>query len=34
KTVETYRSRVTEKLGLKHRADLVRYALDLGLLQA
>ena len=32
KTVETYRARVAEKVGLKNRADLVRYALDAGLL--
>src|SRR5437588_3142720 len=32
KTVETYRGRFAEKLGLKSRADLVRYALDAGLL--
>jgi len=32
KTVETYRSRFAEKLGLKSRADVVRYALELGLL--
>ena len=32
KTVETYRSRVMEKLGLKSRAALVRYALHRGLL--
>jgi two-component system response regulator NreC len=32
KTVETYRGRFAEKLGLKSRADIVRYALDLGLL--
>lgn len=32
KTVETYRSRLVEKLGLRSRADLVRYALDSGLL--
>jgi DNA-binding NarL/FixJ family response regulator len=31
KTVETYRSRLVEKLGLRSRADLVRYALDSGL---
>lgn len=31
KTVETYRSRLVEKLGLHSRADLVRYALDSGL---
>jgi DNA-binding NarL/FixJ family response regulator len=30
KTVETYRYRATEKLGLHSRADLVRYALDQG----
>lgn len=32
KTVETYRGRLAKKLGLKSRADIVRYALDLGLL--
>jgi two-component system, NarL family, response regulator NreC len=32
KTVETYRVRVGEKLGLKTRADLTRYALESGLL--
>lgn len=32
KTVETYRARFAEKLGLKSRADVVRYALELGLL--
>jgi two-component system response regulator NreC len=32
KTVETYRGRFAEKLGLKSRADIVRYALDVGLL--
>jgi two-component system response regulator NreC len=32
KTVETYRARVAEKIGLRNRADLVRYALDAGLL--
>lgn len=32
KTVETYRRRFAEKLGLESRADIVRYALDLGLL--
>ncbi len=30
KTVETYRYRATEKLGLHSRADLVRYAIDHG----
>lgn len=32
KTVETYRGRFAEKLGLKSRADVVRYALEIGLL--
>ncbi|MGD9889741.1 MAG: response regulator [Dehalococcoidia bacterium] len=32
KTVDTYRQRIMEKLGLHHRAELVRYALDTGLL--
>ena len=31
KTVETYRARLVEKLGLQSRAELVRYALDSGL---
>ncbi len=31
KTVESYRHRVMDKLGLRSRADLVRYALELGL---
>jgi DNA-binding NarL/FixJ family response regulator len=31
KTVETFRARVCEKLGLRSRADLVRYALRMGL---
>jgi DNA-binding NarL/FixJ family response regulator len=30
KTVETYRARLVEKLGLQSRAELVRYALDSG----
>ena len=30
KTVETYRARAMEKLGLESRAELVRYALDRG----
>ena len=30
KTVETYRYRATDKLGLRSRADLVRYAIDQG----
>jgi len=33
KTVETYRSRLMEKLGLKTRADLVRLALESGVLR-
>jgi DNA-binding NarL/FixJ family response regulator len=33
KTVETYRFRATEKLGVRSRAALVRYALDHGWLQ-
>ena len=32
KSVETYRARLVDKLGLKSRADLVRYALDAGVL--
>lgn len=32
KTIETYRSRLGEKLGLNSRADIVRYALNTGLL--
>lgn len=34
KTVETYRSRLTAKLGLKSREDLVRFALESGILSA
>jgi len=34
KTVDTYRQRIMEKLGLHHRAELVRYALASGLLRA
>lgn len=33
KTVETYKQRITEKLGLSHRADYVQFCLRLGLLQ-
>jgi two-component system, NarL family, response regulator NreC len=33
KTVETYKSRMMEKLGLQTRAALVRFALELGMLQ-
>lgn len=34
KTVDTYRSRIMEKLGLHHRSELVRFALKAGLLKA
>lgn len=34
KTVDTYRSRIMEKLGLHHRSELVRFALRQGLLRA
>jgi len=33
KTVDTYRARVMEKLGLNHRSQLVRFALETGLLK-
>jgi two-component system, NarL family, response regulator NreC len=33
KTVDTYRSRIMEKLGLTHRSELVRHALRAGLLK-
>jgi len=33
KTVETYKARLMQKLGLRSRAALVRYALDLGILE-
>ncbi len=32
KTVESYRARLMKKLGLKERADLVRFAMDAGLI--
>ncbi len=32
KTVQTYRARLSEKLGLSSRAELTRYAIDLGLI--
>jgi two-component system response regulator NreC len=32
KTVETYRQRAFEKLGLEHRSDLIRFALRAGIL--
>jgi two-component system response regulator NreC len=34
KTVDTYRARVMEKLGMTHRSELVRIALETGLLKA
>jgi DNA-binding NarL/FixJ family response regulator len=34
KTVDTYKQRVNEKLGLAHRADYVKLALKLGLISA
>lgn len=34
KTVETHRAHIMDKLGFRTRADLVRFALDHGLLQA
>ena len=33
KSVETYRARLMEKLGLSSRAELVRFALECGLLR-
>jgi DNA-binding NarL/FixJ family response regulator len=32
KTVDTYKQRINEKLGLAHRSDYVQFALKLGLL--
>jgi DNA-binding NarL/FixJ family response regulator len=32
KTVETYRARIADKLGLRSRADFIRYAVEMGLL--
>jgi len=32
KTIETYRSRLTEKLGLRTRSDVIRFAVQMGLL--
>ncbi|MCA9101840.1 MAG: response regulator transcription factor [Planctomycetales bacterium] len=32
KTVETYRARIGDKLGLRSRADLIRFAIDAGIL--
>lgn len=34
KTVDTYRERIMQKLGIRHRYELVRYALRKGLLRA
>jgi two-component system response regulator NreC len=34
KTVDTYRSRLMQKLGLTHRAELVRFALETGVLKS
>jgi two-component system response regulator NreC len=34
KSVDTYRVRVSQKLGLRNRAELVRYALDSGVLHS
>jgi two-component system response regulator NreC len=34
KTVDTYRARIMEKLNLHHRSELIRYALNKGLLRA
>jgi two-component system, NarL family, response regulator NreC len=34
KTVETYRSRLAQKLGLRARSDVVRFAVQMGLLTA
>jgi two-component system response regulator NreC len=33
KTVDTYRARIMDKLGLSHRSELVRFALRVGLLK-
>jgi two-component system response regulator NreC len=34
KTIETYRARLADKLGLRSRADFTRYALEVGLLNS
>jgi two-component system response regulator NreC len=34
KTVETYKQRVCDKLGLRHRSEYVRFCLGLDLLHA
>jgi DNA-binding NarL/FixJ family response regulator len=33
KTVSTYRSRILEKLGLRHNAEITRYAIKHGLVE-
>jgi DNA-binding NarL/FixJ family response regulator len=33
KTVETYRTRISHKLGLQNRAELIRFALEAGVLR-
>jgi two-component system response regulator NreC len=32
KTIETYRSRLADKLGLRTRSDVIRFAVQMGLL--
>jgi DNA-binding CsgD family transcriptional regulator len=34
KTIETYRTRISHKLGLRSRAELIRFALETGVLRA
>jgi two-component system response regulator NreC len=34
KTVDTYKQRIGEKLGLAHRSDYVQFALKLGILSS
>jgi two-component system NarL family response regulator len=34
KTIETYRTRIGHKLGLSTRAELIRFALEIGVLRA
>ena len=33
KTIETYRARIRDKLGLRAKVDVVRFAIDSGLLE-
>ena len=33
KTIETYRARIADKLSLRSRADIIRYAVEMGLLK-